>query len=57
MANRDGKRAKVNPRKKFSSRPGRKCPVCASSLDKCDQGHKDGHKHHRVCKTCGYSNF
>ena len=57
MSNRDGRRAKINKNKKSSQRPGKKCPVCQSVLEKCDQAWKDGHKHHRFCKTCGYSNF
>lgn len=56
MANRDGKGAKPNKKKRFSN-PTRKCPVCGSSLDKCDQHKHPGHKGHRVCKTCGYTNF
>ncbi|AFL47547.1 hypothetical protein ZZ1p0067 [Acinetobacter phage ZZ1] len=56
MSNRDGKGAKRNSSKKFSS-PLRKCPKCQSSLDKCGDHNKPGHADHRICKTCNYSNF
>jgi hypothetical protein len=45
MSNRDGKGAKRNSSKKFSS------------LDKCGDHNKPGHADHRICKTCNYSNF
>lgn len=56
MSNRDGKYAKINKSKKFWC-PNKVCPICHSSLDKCDRGYLKGHKHHRFCKTCGYTNF
>jgi predicted RNA-binding Zn-ribbon protein involved in translation (DUF1610 family) len=56
MSNRDGKRAKINKRKNVHLK-NHVCPKCGSSLDKCDQAWKDGHQHHRHCKTCGYCNY
>ena len=55
MSNRDGRKAKKNSKSNFSH-PNKKCPVCGSTLDKCGD-HGEGHKHHRICKTCKYSNF
>lgn len=56
MSNRDGRRAKLNRSHNFSQ-PKNKCPICASTLDKCGDYNLDGHKHHRFCKKCKYSNF
>lgn len=56
MSNRDGRGAKPNKAKSFST-PGRKCPRCESTLFKCDDHQKPGHQDHRYCKTCKYSNF
>ena len=56
MSNRDGRRAKSNKKHKFS-RANKICPVCQSSLDKCGEHDHKGHGHHRICKTCSYSNF
>lgn len=55
MSNRDGRRAKQNKKKNFSN-PKKKCPKCGSSLEGCGQS-CEGHKHHKICKTCNYSNF
>lgn len=56
MSNRDGKHAKLNARK--AKHYGNKiCPVCRAPIGPCDQGHKEGHRHHRWCKTCGYENY
>lgn len=56
MANRDGKGAKPNKKKRFAHAK-RKCPVCGSSLDKCSEHKRPGHESHRICKRCGYENF
>ena len=56
MANRDGRRAKLNKKKSFSQAM-KKCPKCGSSLDRCSEQGRPGHEHHRLCKTCGYENF
>lgn len=56
MSNRDGRKAKKSKKHAFSN-PGRKCPICGSSLDKCNKGYLPSHSHHRMCKTCGYSNY
>lgn len=56
MSNRDGKGAKRNKKHAFSN-PLKKCPVCGSSLDKCDYHMHPGHRGHRYCKKCGYSNY
>ena len=55
MSNRDGKGAKKNKKKKYSS-PNTKCPNCKTTLEKCGQ-HGEGHDHHRSCPTCKYSNY
>lgn len=55
MSNRDGRRAKKNRKHNFSS-PNKRCPICGNTLDKCGD-HGEGHRHHRFCKTCKYSNF
>ena len=56
MSNRDGKRAKKNKKHTFSH-ANKICPICQSSLDKCGEHDHEGHGHHRICKTCNYSNF
>ena len=56
MSNRDGRRSKKSKKhkKKYANKI---CPVCQSSLDKCGEHDRDGHGHHRICKTCNFSNF
>jgi len=56
MSNRDGKGADKKKRNKYAK--GKLCPVCNKGhFQGCDQEHKEGHRHHVVCGTCGTCNF